>query len=303
MSSHMLNSYITLARKLKTDSYFKSSDALYNPAYYDVWLCPKGITFSGVNGINESLYSLSTGKNPVLSEDYMTHLGMLGNLHLETIDDDSMPSERSYQELFDLPVSAYMFSKSECTSTVFKQDPCYPNYDYSVYDKKLHYDAHGDDYFKNSGITTNWKNRQIYFQTEYNFSSGFKPEEYIRYSGPKDYLYENNTVLMSDAVSMNTDVHNSQGGALLVTWYSGARVANISADYVNTISKCDTLEHTKTWSACSGTYMLTSARPVNAFSKETPAIPCIYYEMPLTYKLKNAVVNIQWSENGLYTFS
>lgn len=303
MSSHMLNSYITLARKLKTDSYFKSSDALYNPAYYDVWLCPKGITFSGVNGINESLYSLSTGKNPVLSEDYMTHLGMLGNLHLETIDDDSMPSERTYQELFDLPVSAYMFSKSECTSTVFKQDPCYPNYDYSVYDKKLHYDAHGDDYFKNSGTTTNWKNRQIYFQTEYNFSSGFKPEEYIRYSGPKDYLYENNTVLMSDTVSMNTDVHNSQGGALLVTWYSGARVANISADYVNTISKCDTLEHTKTWSACSGTYMLTSARPVNAFTKETPAIPCIYYEMPLTYKLKNAVVNIQWSENGLYTFS
>ena len=54
MSSHMLNSYITLARKLKTDR--KSSDALYNPAYYDVWLCPKGINFSGVNGINESLY-------------------------------------------------------------------------------------------------------------------------------------------------------------------------------------------------------------------------------------------------------
>ena len=52
MSSHMLNSYITLARKLNTEA----NNALYNPSYYDVWLCPKGITFSGVNGINESLY-------------------------------------------------------------------------------------------------------------------------------------------------------------------------------------------------------------------------------------------------------
>lgn len=305
MSSHMLNSYITLARKLKTDDHFKNSDALYNPAYYDVWLCPKGIVFSGdvFGDVNATLYSLTSGDKPLMREDYMTHLGMLGNLHMETFDDDGMPSERTYQQLFNLPVSAYLFSKTECTSTTFKQDPCYPDYDYSVYDKKLHYNVSGDDYFKNAGTTTNWKSRQMYFQTEYNFNTGYVPEEYVRYSGPTDYLCENNTALMSDAVSMNTDIHNSQGGALLLTWYSGARVANISADDVNKISKCDTKEHVSAWSACSGTYMLTSARPVSAFSKETPAVPCIYYELPLTYKLKNAVVNIQWSEYGLYTFS
>lgn len=294
MPSYMLNSYITLARNLSP-----KKDLLYDPTYYDVWLCPRNISLSGINGTNETLYTLRN----TFYKDAMTHLGMLGNLHMETYDTDGMPSEKTYQEIYNIPVSAYMFSKTECTSPTFMQDSCYPDFSYSVYDKRLHYAASGDYYLYGSGSLKNWQNRQSYFKTEYNFSNDYDKGEYLRFDGPKDYLCEENTALVSDAVSLNTDVHNAQGGALLLTWYSGRRVANVSADYVNTISKCDTIEHTRAWSACSGTYMLTSARPVDAFTYGTAAIPCIYYELPLNYKLKNAVVNIQWSENGLYTFS
>jgi hypothetical protein len=86
-----------------------------------------------------------------------------------------------------------------------------------------------------------------------------------------------NVSMMADNVSLSSDIHNATGGGLLITWYSGNRSSEVDK--------------------------MVSAYPVDAFTNGKAAIPCIYYELPLNYKLNNAIVNIQWSENGLYIFS
>ena len=305
MSSCVFNSYL----KLVNDRVMKEKKPFYESGYFDVWLCPGGMSFSGINDINANMYTYS--KNNVFDPEAMTHLGILGKIDIECNGDDGMNMENTYEEIFDLPLSAYLFSEHDCPQGItFTTDTCYTAYDYEVYDRRLHQSAEGIRYiseYDDSGkATTNsppyWDSRSRYFQTEYNFSNNYDQNEYKIYDGPQDYLVGNNVMPMTNNVSLNSDVHNSQGGALLITWYSGARIANISADYVNRIKLCRTKEETAAWSACSGTYMLTSARPVDAFTEGKAAVPCIYYELPLNYKLKNAIVNIQWSENGLYIF-
>lgn len=273
MSSHVLNSYLALSRKLYDNKPTSLSAQFYDPSYYDIWLCPKGISVSGVNKIDATLATLSG----VFYKEAMTYLGRLGNQHIECNGDDGMHVKKTYQETYNIPVSAYLFSEKECCSDTFQQDSIYTAFNYDVYSQRLHYRATGDDYFIGVGPDKYWSDRQSYFNTMYNFSSAYNKSEYTIYDGPRDYLLGNNISMMSDSVSLSSDVHNAVGGGLLITWYSGNR---------------------------SSTYdKLISAYPVDAFTDGKAAIPCVYYELPLNYKLKNAIVNIQWSETGLYIFS
>ena len=272
----MLNSYLSLSNKLYEQGL---SAQFYDPTYYDIWLCPRGISLSsndgGLNEINATLASMSN----VFAKEAMTYLGIIGNQHIECNGDDGMHLERTYQEVFDIPVSAYLFSKTECCSDTFQLDPCYTAFTYDVYYQRSHGKAVGDEYFTwhSNGPGSYWPNKQKHFNSVYNFASGYDSSEYYRFDGPKDYMLGDNASMMADKVSLSSDVHNATGGGLLITWYSGNRSSDVNK--------------------------MISAYPVDAFTEGKAAIPCIYYELPLNYKLNNAIVNIQWSENGLYIFS
>ena len=279
MSSHMLNSYLSLSHKLYKQGL---SEQLNDPSYYDIWLCPHGISLSGKNynecknNINATLATMTA----TFPKDGMTYLGILGNQHIECNGDDGMHLEKTYQEIYNIPVSAYLFSNKECCSDTFQLDSCYTAFNYNVYKQRLYYNAVGDDYFTKGGADgpgKHWPNKQKHFNSIYNFASGYNSSEYYRYDGPTDYMLGDNVSMMADNVSLSSDIHNATGGGLLITWYSGNRSSEVDK--------------------------MVSAYPVDAFTNGKAAIPCIYYELPLNYKLNNAIVNIQWSENGLYIFS
>ena len=293
MSSYVFNSYIY---KLNSGKYRD----FYNPSYFDVWFCPRGISLSGCNTTSATMYTL----NDKFSENHMVYFGNLGNMHVECNDGSGLPSEATYQEIFDLPASAYMFSRECPGSAAICKDQCYIDYEYSVEDMREYTSAVGDKYITDGQKShTMWKTRSKYFTSEYNFASAYDAGEYTRYGMPDNSVKGENISLMAEQPTLNTTAHNAQGGALLVTWYTGKRLADISADYVNSLITSSDPEDIKTWRSISGEYASTSSMPVDTFDENNAATPCIYYELPMDYKLSNATVNIKWSENGLYIFS
>lgn len=293
MSSYVFNSYINKLNSYKNENF-------YNPKFFDVWFCSRGISLYGRNDLSATLYTLSD-KFP---QEHMVYFGNLGNMHAECNDGANMQPDTTYQEIFDLPTSAYMFSSACPGSAAIRKDQCYKDYGYSVEDMREYTSAAGDDYImKRVRDNTRWSTRSKYFCSEYNFASAYDAGEYTRYGIPDQAVKGENISLMAEQQSMNTNAHNAQGGALLVTWYSGSRIADISAGTVSALMTSSDPEDISKWRSISAEYASTSSMPVGAFVENYAAVPCIYYEMPVDYKLTNSTVNIKWSENGLYIFS
>lgn len=286
MSNYVFNAYLydVMTGTVKGKDYYRAN-------MFDVWLCPSGI----------KLYSEQNPKNLRFSddlfkrkfpEDKLVYLGNLGNMLVRTQEEDGMPSISSYQEIFDIPASAYIFSVNDCPPNIpIQNDFCYTAYDYSVDEVTRN---HGN-YLDGFADTVGWKRREKYFQSEYGFSNKFDKDnpEYEIYEIPTTYLKGPETTLSATDVSLSGNLHGAVGGALLVSRYTGKRIRDISGNLV--------YKDPATWAQNSAEYIATSARPISSTSANS--IPCVYYELPKSYKVSNAVVNIQWSENGLFLFS
>lgn len=284
MSNYVFNAYLydAMTGTIKGSDYYRAN-------MFDVWFCPSGIKLEPEQNLKELRFydDIFKAKFP---EDRLVYVGNLGNMQVRTQEEDGMPSVSSYQGIFNVPVSAYIFSKNNCPPNIMIQnDFCYTAYDYSVDDATKNH----TDYLGQYASTDSWKRRERYFTSEYAFSDEFDSSEYDTYEIPTTYLTGPETTLSASDVSLSGNLHGAIGGALLISRYTGKRIRDISGSLV--------YKDPATWATCSAEYIATSAMPVSGTSAES--IPCIYYELPKTYKFSNAVVNIQWSENGLFLFS
>lgn len=225
--------------------------------------------------------------------DYMVYLGNLDGMKVETTDDSGMAKAGTYPQMFEIPVSGYLFSQKGCPKDIpFTNDFAYKSFNYSVYNRKLEDTFTGNYVPDSEAEKALWKAARVpYFESEYNFSSGYNSSEYTKYGVDDKNLVGEYVSIGTNDVSLSADIHNSIGGALLITRYTGKRIR----DY-NKYS-----EDWPTYSAECLTCSATPSMPIHETSGE--AIPCMYFELQKTYKLNNAVINIQWSENGLFRFS
>lgn len=284
MASFVFNAYLYEVAK-----YGDTKSEYYSPTYFDVWFCQKGISMSGCNSLDLTLGNCQSKFVP----EYMTYLGNLGNMKLETTDDSGMAKEGTYPQIFEIPVSGYLFSKKDCPKDIpFTNDFAYRSFDYTVYDRKLEETFTGNYIPDNEAEKTLWKTARVpYFEAEYNFSSGYNPSEYIKYGVNDENLIGEYISFNTDNISLSSDIHGCIGGALLITHYTGKRIRDFN-------------KYSEDWPTYSAECLACSAMPdmpIHETSGES--VPCMYIELQKSYKLNNAVINLQWSENGLFRFS
>lgn len=286
-----------------------SKDKIYNDRNFDIWLCSKGRSFSGINYPNYTLSSYYT-------EDNITYLFNLGSLKTETVySEDGLPSSGCYQMaengFLNIPASAYIFSKIQYPiGCRINKDYNYEGYDYSVADinnvpyvpgvlqlnKSNNYDITKISAY-NLNIMKIWPEIDEYFASEYNFSSGYNEDEYATYNVKQDQLIEDQTNVIAENTKFDIQPTNVIGGALMITWTNGPRVTlynnngELTTVSATTALKSDGREVHKPF-------------PVaykNMPSVTGSCIPVCYMELPKTYNLKDVAMNIQWSEQGLFS--
>ena len=302
MSNNIVfNSFINLLLTKKVSGTETVKNRIYDSKNFDIWLCSKGKSFFKNNDINTKLndYFVTTAdKNDI------TFLYNLGTLKTEIVNsEDGLPAEHTYQELLNIPASAYVFSSpnysKECQINKdynyegFAYHVADTNKDYTLSNGSTMYPRNNYDITKlgtyDTNFKTDWEPINNYFESEYNFSSGYDPREYSTYNVKNDLVIEDQINVASNSVSFDIQPTNVVGGALMITWYDGKRETLYSNGGQLT---------TLTGDGKSKRYDL---KFKNIPQTTAACIPVCYMELPKTYNLKDSRVNIQWSENGLFS--
>lgn len=297
----------------------KTKDEIYQPTNFDLWFCYKNQSFDDKKNLTlgdlSGIFSNSNenkGANFNINKISAIYLSNLGQFSIENVSkEDGLPATMSYQEMLDIPASAYLFSKYDApVKTPLKKDTCYMNFKYYVNDT-FHIDEaenvldRTNDFdinrIGNDDIVTDWNDYcRKYFETDYNFSSGFSATDYNVYDVKRDYVIEGMTNIRSsdkgfDIVQTNSNTY--VGGALLITWYNNKREPLYN--YEGKLYYEDVLEKKLEGTDINVKFMNPAYKlfPVN-YNK---AIPFCYIELPKTYNLKDNKINVQWSENGIVT--
>lgn len=297
----------------------KTKDEIYQPTNFDLWFCYKNKSFDNKKDL--TLGDLSgmfhdsndnKGANFNINKISAIYLSNLGQFSIENVSkEDGLPATMSYQEMLDIPASAYLFSKYDApVKTPLKKDTCYMNFKYYVNDT-FHTDEaenvldRTNDFdinrIGNDDIVDDWNDYcRKYFETDYNFSSGFSATDYNVYDVKRDYVVEDMTNIRSsdkgfDIIQTNSNTY--VGGALLITWYNNKREPLYN--YEGKLYYEDVLEKKLSGTDINVKFMNPAYKlfPVN-YNK---AIPFCYIELPKTYNLKDNKINVQWSENGIVT--
>lgn len=309
MSNIVFNSFLNLL--VSTDSKY-TKDYIYDNRNFDVWFCNKSLNFSAENGMDKKLKDF-----PKLT----SNISYLGNLNVFSIDtvfaDDGLPSEFTYQskDYLNIPASAYIFSKNQYPSTCkLNKDYNYQNFDYYVADTSL--DINGKFALKNTNdyditklatynnqIKSKWTPIADYFASEYCFSGEYDQAEYAVYDIPEERLVENKTNVYTNTSELLIPPTNVVGGALLITWFDGTRQNIYNNDGELTTTSGYTYKVDNDQGQEEERYKKYPLAYRNAPSTATSgnSIPVTYMELPKTYNLKDVKLNIQWSENGLFS--
>lgn len=300
MSNNIVfNSFLNLLVN-KDPKYTK--EYIYDINKFDVWFCARGKSFSANNILNNKLDKLFK------EEESLEYLYNLGTLNVENVNsEDGLPSEHFYQDedFLNIPASAYIFSKPQYpVNCKVNKDYNYTAFDYNINDMSDNYKNKISEQYKNnpvltpennydlynlSGYSASWNHISEYFNSEYNFSSGYNSNEYSTYNINQDYLIEDQINVSTKNVSFEILPTNIIGGALLITWYDQQRT-NYYYDGKNITS-----------AAMDKNGILNQYAYKNIPTITGNCIPVCYMELPKTYNLKDAVMNIQWSENGLFS--
>jgi len=250
---------------------------------FDAWF------LHAYNTANPDLSAIDLTFQRAVRNTQYEYLGALKNANLETISDiDGLESETTYEGLFDVPVSAYLFSNQDKpqTGTLIERDIYYNSFDYSVYSaKRYNYDL--EKYPKivaGEGYSRDWVEANHYGMTNkeytefvnhfsgYDFGSGYNPSEYRIYSINEQPVCESQTNLKVDSETFVEKDYGFVGNGILVTWYRGERANENETEY--------TFNEPKSPNDC---------------------IPCAYFRLPKEYKPTDKKVKVQWSENGLFS--
>ena len=297
----------------------KSKDEIYQPTNFDLWFCYKNQNFDNKKELRLSDFSgmfcdsnKNKGNNFNINKISAIYLSNLGQFSIENVSkEDGLPATMSYQEMLDIPASAYLFSKYDAPRrTPLKRDTCYKDFEYYVddtfHEKESNYVLDRTNNFDITQITNDemvnyWKEYcKDYFENDYNFSSGFSATDYNVYNVERDYVVEDMTNLRSENKDFDIVQTNSNtyiGGALLITWYNGNRVPLYNYEgklyYKDTLKDVlDKQNSTKNVEFMTPVYKLFP-------SDYNMAIPFCYIDLPKTYNLRDNKVNVQWSENGI----
>ena len=301
----------------------KENKDLYNSIYFDAWICPKGKNFKYNNELDAQLsaYFESTGTGINKSIGYIGNLGILQRENV--FSEDGLPSEDCYQSdnFLNIPASAYIFSTRQFPSNCnIDRDYNYTAFNYYVDDTSLDkywepshsmepgvsydpvmgpkenydltkvysvYDAQNGFHDKTMNA---WEPVSGYFKSEYNFTSGYDPIEYATYNIKEMPLVENQMNVKSSVRQFDIPPVNMVGGALFITWYDGKRLTlynnngNLVTDEIDPITKQRNPLMYKSFPEQSGS-----------------CIPVCYMDLPQTYNLNKVLLNIEWSENGLFS--
>lgn len=297
----------------------KTKDEIYQPTNFDLWFCYKNQSFDNKKELRLSDFSGmfhdsndNKGDNFNINKISAIYLSNLGQFSIENVSkEDGLPATMSYQEMLDIPASAYLFSKYDAPRrTPLKRDTCYKDFDYYVddtfHEKESNYVLDRTNNFDITQIPNNemvnyWKEYcKDYFENDYNFSSGFSATDYNVYNVERDYVVEDMTNLRSENKDFDIVQTNSNtyiGGALLITWYNGNRVPLYS--YEGKLYYKDTLKDVlEKQNSTKNVEFMTPAYKLFP-SDYNMAIPFCYIDLPKSYNLKDNKVNVQWSENGI----
>jgi hypothetical protein len=293
----------------------KNAD-LYNSIYFDAWLCPKGRNFSGIKKIDANLRTYFPNPNGNDSSKMISYVANLGLLQRENVfSEDGLPSEDCYQSenFLNIPASAYIFSKRQYPQgCIVDRDYNYRSYDYYVNDTSLdtvhnYYDPimnPTNDYniekvrsnleAKNGfhkDVESTWTSGlKPYFESEYGFTSGYNPTEYAAYNVKELPLVENQMNVKSPVRQFDIPPVNMVGGTLFITWYNGERETLYNNNGNLVTEEIDPVTKKKNPLAFRNF-------PANSAS----CIPVCYMDLPQTYNLNKVLLNIEWSENGLFS--
>jgi hypothetical protein len=294
-----------------------SKDEIYQPTNFDLWFCYKNQNFENNKDLRlrniTNIFCDSNnnkGDNFNMNKISAVYLSNLGQFSIENVSkEDDLPATASYQEMLDIPASAYLFSKYDApVKTPLKRDTCYTNFDYYVDDtfnskesNNVLNRTNGFDITKlaDKKLVDEWKDYcKDYFESDYNFCSGFSASDYNVFDVKQDFVIEDKINMKTtdkDFDIVQTNSNSYVGGALLITWYNGTRVPLYNYEgklyYENTLQeKLKTIG--KDIKFMTPTYKL--------FPRDySNAIPFCYIDLPKTYNLRDNKVNVQWSENGI----
>lgn len=279
---------------------------LYNSMNFDLWFCSKN-SFTLGKGNNKPTDTLETYyyKDPI-DVKTIAYLYNMGSVDVNNVfSEDGLPAEKSYQELLNVPASAYIFSKNNYPiGCKIADDYNYSGYNYLVNDISTNdyskIELYGDDTLsiKNGynvsaipEVSKAWSGVSAYFKNEYDYKSIYDNTEYSIYNIKRDELVEDQMNVGSEITEFNVSSTNVVGGALMVTWYNGQRM-NLyrGIDNVLTTAAIDTLRNTENVLVYE-----------NIPTESGACIPVCYVELPKTFDLKNVKMNIRWSENGIFS--
>lgn len=281
----------------------KEKEEIYNKMSFDLWFCSKNINFS--NDLDDRLGNYFDANN----SKQILYIGNLGNMEIQNVfSEDGLPTEDCYQSsgFLNIPASAYIFSKHNYPRDCrIDQDYNYMGYDYYVEDTTLNLDSNqaimepennyditslsAMDFYEHY-VKPTWQNIGPYFKTEYGFTSGYDDKEYSIYNIEKLPLVEDQFNVYSNNTKFDIQSTNIIGGAFLVTWYDGER-ANVYND-----NGKEVLEELN--------QVTKQKNPLIYANKPTEpqnSILVSYTELPKTFNLNKMSMNIQWSENGLFS--
>ena len=294
-------------------------DYIYDNKKFDVWLCSKSIVFE-----NSDLNSTFDNDNQIkaLSENF-SYIGNIGALRTENVFSmDGLPSEDSYQKILNIPASAYIFSEYQYpTNCKLNKDYNYYAFPYYVADTtnkvnniKMSSPVIGSTYLRpnnnyditlltnyNSSIKKDWTPNKDYFLHEYNFSSGYNSEEYAMYSVDEELLIEDQINITTNRSTFEIPPINSIGGALLISWNDKERenIYNHNGELTNVSGKQYKIE------LPDGTIETKEKHYPLAYTNfpkySGASIPVCYSELPKNYNLKEVLLNIEWSQNGIFS--
>lgn len=299
----------------------KSKEQIYHPTNFDLWFCYKGQNIDNKKELKlgdlKNIFddsSKNKGSNFNINKISAVYLSNLGQFSIENVSkEDGLPPTVSYQEMLDIPASAYLFSDHNTPNkTPLKSDTYYTSFDYYV-DDSINSIPQGATVLNrtnnynietlNAEIKNYWDSYcKEYFESNYNFSSGFFSGDYNVFDVNRNYVIEDMTNIRSadkdfDIVQTNSNTY--VGGALLISWYNSTRKPLYNYEgklyYKETLKQLlNDQKSTKSVDFMDPTFKLF---PINYSN----AIPFCYIELPKTYNLKDNKLNVQWSENGIVT--
>ena len=308
----VFNSYLNL---LLDDRYTKKD--IYDFNKFDIWFCSRGRNFNNGadNALNVRLDKLfedpldNKGQDPNI-----LYLSNLGGFSVDNVfSEDGLPSEKTYQEELNIPVSAYIFSKMMYpTKCKVNRDYNYVPFEYVVDDGSLSDDILSKyssaslspennygfqnmaDFSSTSAFwnknSAAWSEISGYFGSDYNFSSGYLTSEYSIYNVNRDLFVEDQINIVSPNSNFDILPASMVGGALFITWDDGERIKLYkNGDRLTTATIEDVAKYN--WPLVYDNYP----------AKFNECIPVCYMELPKTYNLNSVKMNIQWSENGLFS--